>query len=535
MALSPNTKKLIVRIVFFLVYLLVGAAIFHAIELPHEKEQRARLQFQKVKDNFTKTYNISDEDIKCFLKKLKTALKLGFDLQEADYHEIEQWHFMNAFVFAGNVVTTIGYGHIVPTSNWGQLFCILYALFGIPLTGLTLRSVGNRISEEISIAIKMFERKVYNRETEKLEIKAAMIAFCLLTIMIVIPAIGFSDLENWSYLESVYFCFVTLSTIGFGYFVPGSVKKGYDKNDAVPIILEFLNLIYMVVGLAVMSGVIVSISGVIEEKTKNIGMPDPLETLRAIQVGNLNSKAMKKLGYSPKTSNEEMRQRIPAKTISSSNARGFDPGCQLDRSQSADNMDFQGPTPILHLNKSNTLCDGTNNASPGGSPNNSSKPKLMFNNKVVPVASEGDVRGEPEESDEIERELAPNNGDDRRNTLREKAGSRNELVVKAQITPVPTPRSSPAPSPALAENEHLNPREEASLEIERRVSSGKIHSRQISEEHIHNDGLPPVEETGKGGVIQNGFPGQVKTMGINGRLKNDIMEMKENAQQPIDR
>ena len=108
MALSPNTKKLIVRIVFFLVYLLVGAAIFHAIELPHEKEQRARLQFQKVKDNFTKTYNISDEDIKCFLKKLKTALKLGFDLQEADYHEIEQWHFMNAFVFAGNVVTTIG-------------------------------------------------------------------------------------------------------------------------------------------------------------------------------------------------------------------------------------------------------------------------------------------------------------------------------------------------------------------------------------------------------------------------------------------
>lgn len=106
MALSLNTKKLIIRIVLFLVYLLVGAAIFQAIEIQHEKDKRDELQFDKVKKHFTARYNISDADMKEFLGKLKKALELGFDLQTFDYQQ--QWHFMNAFVFAGNVVTTIG-------------------------------------------------------------------------------------------------------------------------------------------------------------------------------------------------------------------------------------------------------------------------------------------------------------------------------------------------------------------------------------------------------------------------------------------
>lgn len=553
MALSPNTKKLIIRIVFFLVYLLVGAAIFQAIELPHEKKRRNELQFDIIQQNFTKKYNISGEDMKCFLQKLKKALELGFDLQEAAFPKLQQWHFMNAFFFAGNVVTTIGYGHIVPTSPLGRIICILYALFGIPLTGLTLRSVGNRISEGISTAVKMFERKVYNRETEKLEIKTVVIAFLLLIIvMIMIPAIGFQALENWDYLESVYFCFITLSTVGFGDFVPVEVKKRYEDNETIPIILELLNLLYMVVGLAVMSGVIVAISGVIEEKTKNIGMPDPLETLRAIQVGNLNSKAMKKLGYKmgPSPSNEEMRQRIPPRAIST-NTRAFDN--QLDhRCESANNMDFKGPTPILHLNRNNVVNDGGGTDSPALSPKNSSKRKPRFNNKVEPAESKGDTSsGEPEgrristfssvdnrsdSHDDVERELAPNYGNGQMSTLTEKAGSRNELIVQVQITPVPTPRSSPAPSPAPMEKEHSNPREEASIEIKETRSCSVHNQNEIpSKEGTCDEGLPHVEEVDKGGIILNGFPGRAKTLSHNEQMKKESMEMNDHAQQLIKR
>lgn len=296
--------------------------------------------------------------------------------------------------------------------------------------------MGNRISEGISSAVKGFERKVYNRESEKLEIKTAVIAFILLLIIIIFPAFGFEALEEWSYFDSVYFCFITLTTIGFGDFVPVNLKKRLD-DEATNVVLEFLNLIYMVVGLAVMSGVIVSISGVIEEKTKLIAMPDPFETLR---VGNLNSKALRKLGMGPTGPNEGVRpkiERLPPKI--NSRARLPDAGLNLDRSQSADNMDFQGPTPILHLNKNTIQCDETSKNE--GSPENCSRPKLMFNNKVVPVVSEGALQEQVQRKDstmsfenrsdshdEIERELAPDFGNSRRNTLTENRGSRNELV-----------------------------------------------------------------------------------------------------------
>lgn len=108
MALSQNTKKLIIRIVLFLVYLLVGAAIFQAIELHNEKKQREEFKFEDSKNNFTDKYNISDKDMEDFLHKLKKAIELGFDLQTGGYPPRYQWHFMNAFFFAGNVVTTIG-------------------------------------------------------------------------------------------------------------------------------------------------------------------------------------------------------------------------------------------------------------------------------------------------------------------------------------------------------------------------------------------------------------------------------------------
>ena len=128
MALSLNTKKLIIRIVLFLVYLLVGAAIFQAIEIQYEKDKRKELQFTEVKKNFTDRYNISDDDMKEFLGKLKKALELGFDLQSAEFQQ--QWHFMNAFVFAGNVVTTIGewdHGLQLCWDKWSSLSAHFHA------------------------------------------------------------------------------------------------------------------------------------------------------------------------------------------------------------------------------------------------------------------------------------------------------------------------------------------------------------------------------------------------------------------------
>lgn len=264
-------------------------------------------------------------------------------------------------------------------------------MLGIPLTGLTLRSIGNRISEYIAANIKNLDRKLYNRETEKLEIKTAIVAFGCLILIILIPAIGFSQIEQWHYHEAVYFCFITLTTIGFGDFVPGSNPTREKYGQGAYVVLEFLNLFYMVLGLAVMSGVIVSISGVIEEKTKNFGV-DPLEALKNIRVENLNSRALKKLGYkmgpggpggpgAPMNHGDmdrPMPNRLPPK-LAPKNVTGTNN--TMERSRSAETMDFQGPTPVMFVNKRTANEPSTTDNANSGSPPSSK----LFNNKIAPV------------------------------------------------------------------------------------------------------------------------------------------------------
>lgn len=55
-------------------------------------------------------------------------------------------------------------------------------------------------------------------------VSSVIIGLCA---FIFVPAIIFAVIEPWSYFESIYFCFVTLTTVGFGDFVP-SQSAGSD-------------------------------------------------------------------------------------------------------------------------------------------------------------------------------------------------------------------------------------------------------------------------------------------------------------------
>uniref|UniRef100_A0A3B3BQU2 Potassium two pore domain channel subfamily K member 16 n=1 Tax=Oryzias melastigma TaxID=30732 RepID=A0A3B3BQU2_ORYME len=52
------------------------------------------------------------------------------------------WKFTSSAVFAATVVTTIGYGNMSPSTWGGQIFCVFFALFGIPLNVVVLNKVG---------------------------------------------------------------------------------------------------------------------------------------------------------------------------------------------------------------------------------------------------------------------------------------------------------------------------------------------------------------------------------------------------------
>lgn len=42
-------------------------------------------------------------------------------------------------------IVSTGYGNIAPSTEGGKIFCILYAIFGIPLFGFLLAGIGDQL------------------------------------------------------------------------------------------------------------------------------------------------------------------------------------------------------------------------------------------------------------------------------------------------------------------------------------------------------------------------------------------------------
>ena len=86
-----------------------------------------------------------------------TTILLCFDL------------YKNEFSFAG-------FSSIVPKTLEGRLFCVLYALIGLPGTCLTLKSTGDKITDLFINLITNFEKHVLERShlSQKVELKVAL-------------------------------------------------------------------------------------------------------------------------------------------------------------------------------------------------------------------------------------------------------------------------------------------------------------------------------------------------------------------------
>lgn len=57
--------------------------------------------------------------------------------------------------------------------------------------------------------------------------KAAISLVPWFFVFLIVPAILFTRFEHWTFIDGFYYCFVTLSTIGFGDFVAGSFEEDY--------------------------------------------------------------------------------------------------------------------------------------------------------------------------------------------------------------------------------------------------------------------------------------------------------------------
>uniref|UniRef100_A0A1I8I072 Ion_trans_2 domain-containing protein n=1 Tax=Macrostomum lignano TaxID=282301 RepID=A0A1I8I072_9PLAT len=161
----------------------------------------------------------------------------------------EQWKFYGAFYFSTTLITTIGYGHSTPKTRTGKVVCMLYSLVGIPLCIVMFQSIGERLNALITFFLRSLKRLFRCKNTDVSQTNLIVVSINIGTLVLAAGAALFSHYESWNYLDSVYYCFITLTTVGFGDMV------ALQKNDQLKNRPDYVlfSLVFIMAGLTVVS------------------------------------------------------------------------------------------------------------------------------------------------------------------------------------------------------------------------------------------------------------------------------------------
>lgn len=147
---------------------------------------------------------------------------------------------------------------------------MVYAVIGIPMTATLLSAMVSRWMVCIQLAtlwakrnlghIKMDPRLAQLIGTLSVIAVASSIAFIL-------PAFFFARVECWTYFESLYFSFFTMTTVGLGDYVPGCSDSWDDST--IRLVYKVLLTFYFIIGLSFML-LILELSGRVPETTPSL-------------------------------------------------------------------------------------------------------------------------------------------------------------------------------------------------------------------------------------------------------------------------
>ncbi|XP_043115093.1 potassium channel subfamily K member 13 [Puntigrus tetrazona] len=228
-------------------YALFGAAVFSALERPSELEAHCRWNRQLAE--FVQDHRVPSEDLRELLGHYEEAVAAGIRMEARR----PRWDFSGAFYFVATVASTIGFGMAAPATLNGKIFLIFYGLIGCAATILFFNLFLERMITLITFLTnrcrkqkqktKPSKRRIVSnlntqlehgdeREGWKPSVYYVTLILATVAILVNCGASGlYSAMEDWSYLESMYFCFVAFSTMGFGDMVSGQ-KAHYETRWA---------------------------------------------------------------------------------------------------------------------------------------------------------------------------------------------------------------------------------------------------------------------------------------------------------------
>ncbi|XP_042670432.1 potassium channel subfamily K member 10 [Centrocercus urophasianus] len=261
-------KTVVAIFVVVVVYLVAGGLVFRALEQPFESRQKNTIALEKA-DFLREHVCVTQLELETLIQHAIDADNAGVSPIGNSSNNSSHWDLGSAFFFAGTVITTIGYGNIAPSTVGGKVFCILYAIFGIPLFGFLLAGIGDQLGTIFGKSIARVEKVFRKKQVSQTKIRVIstilfILAGCI--VFVTIPAVIFKHIEGWTALESIYFVVVTLTTVGFGDFVAGGNADIHYREWYKPLVW-----FWILVGLAYFAAVLSMIGDwlrVLSKKTK---------------------------------------------------------------------------------------------------------------------------------------------------------------------------------------------------------------------------------------------------------------------------
>lgn len=131
----------------------------------------------------------------------------------------------------------------------GKIVCIFYAFIGIPLNIVMFQSIGERFNIGITLTLTRAKKCLNLKNTNITQTELTVLALFLCMSVLLGGAASFCYFENWQFYDAFYYCFITMSTIGFGDFVAlqnTSMKALQTRPDYVT-----FSIVYILFGLTV--------------------------------------------------------------------------------------------------------------------------------------------------------------------------------------------------------------------------------------------------------------------------------------------
>jgi len=183
-------------------YILIGAAVFKVIEGSNERRNA-------IAQNITLCNNTNPR-----------------------LCPLQVWNYGNSIYFSVVTLTTVGYGDMSPQTPGGKVFLIFYAAAGLGLTAIVLGMISERLITRVKDSRRgkktaccgLIKQGTFGDWMSKNEDLCYIISLYILLIIIFGVIFGVveknDDGTRWGVGIGIWFCFVTLTTIGYGDYFP---------------------------------------------------------------------------------------------------------------------------------------------------------------------------------------------------------------------------------------------------------------------------------------------------------------------------